>query len=57
MAYIRPQQWKKEEIERLIGEEDDIKFIDLRFEREQFVGFRKGRRRQDPPQTACSWNA
>ena len=41
MAYTKPQQWKKEESERLRGEGDQIKFIDLRFERWQAVGFRK----------------
>ena len=33
MAYKKPQQRKKEESERLRGEGDQIKFIDLRFER------------------------
>ena len=33
VAYKKPQQWKKEESERLRGEEDQIKFIDLTFER------------------------
>ena len=35
VAYTKPQQWKKEESERLKGERerDQIKFIDLRFER------------------------
>ena len=28
-AYTKPQQWKKEEHERLRGERDQIKFIDL----------------------------
>ena len=32
-AYTKPQQRKKEESERLRGERDQIKFIDLRFER------------------------
>ena len=32
MAYAKPQQRKKEESERLRGETDKIKFIDLRFE-------------------------
>ena len=32
VAYINPQQRKKEEIEQLRGERDKIKFIDLRFE-------------------------
>ena len=44
VAYTKPQQWKKEESERLRGERDQIKFIDLRFERWQVVGFRKARR-------------
>ena len=46
---IKPQKWKKEESKRLRGEGDRINFIDLRFERWQVVGFRKGRRRQDVP--------
>ena len=33
MAYTKPQQRKKEESERLREEGDQIKFIDLRFER------------------------
>ena len=34
LAYAKPQQRrKKEESERLRGEQDQIKFIDLRFER------------------------
>ena len=37
----------KEESEQLRGERDQIKFIDLRFERWQVVGLRKARRRQD----------
>ena len=32
MAYTKPQQRKKEEIKRLRGERDEIKFIDLRVE-------------------------
>ena len=32
VAYTKPQQRKKEESERLRGERDQIKFIDLRFE-------------------------
>ena len=50
-----PQQRKKEESEKLRGERDRIKFIDLRFERWQFVRFRKVRRRQEAPQIACYW--
>ena len=49
VAYTKPQQWKKEESERLRGEGDKIKFIDFGFERWQVVGFRKTRRRQDVP--------
>ena len=33
VAYTNPQQWKKEESERLRGERDQIKFIDFGFER------------------------
>ena len=36
VAYTKPQQKKKEESERLRGEGDQIKFIDLRFVK-QFV--------------------
>ena len=36
-AFKKPQQGKKEEGERLRGERDQIKFIDLRFERWQIV--------------------
>ena len=45
VAYTKPQQRKKEESERLIGERDQIKFTDLRFERLQVGRFRKARRR------------
>ena len=37
VAYAKPQR-KKEESERLRGQRDQIKFIDLRFERWQVVG-------------------
>ena len=40
---------KKEVSEKRRGERDQIKFIDLRFERWQVVGFRKARGRQDVP--------
>ena len=43
----KPQQRKKEESKKLRGEKDQIKFIDLRFERWQVVRFRKARGRQD----------
>ena len=49
VAYTKPQQRKKEESEQLRGERDQIKFIDLRFERWQAVELRKARRRQDVP--------
>ena len=49
VAYTKPQQRKKEETEMLRGERDQIKFIDLRFERWQVVGFRKARKRQEVP--------
>ena len=41
VTYKKPQQRKKEKSERLRGEGDQIKFIDLRFERWQVIGFRK----------------
>ena len=49
VAYTKPQQRKKEESEKLRGERYQITFIDLGFERRQFVRFRKARRRQDVP--------
>ena len=49
MAYTKPQHRKKEGTERLRGERDQIKFIDLRFERWQVFGLKKARRRQDVP--------
>ena len=48
-TYSKPQQWKNEENERLRGEADQVKFIDLGFERWQVVRFRKARGRQDVP--------
>ena len=48
MAYTNPPQRKKEESEMLRGERDQIKFIDLRFERWQVVRFRKARRQNIP---------
>ena len=44
VAYTKPQQRKKEECEKLRGEREKIKFIDLWFERSQVVRFRKARR-------------
>ena len=49
VAYAKLKQRKKEDSERLRGEEDQITFIDLRFERWKVVRFRKARRRQDVP--------
>ena len=49
VVYTKPQQRKKGKSERLSGERDQIKFIDLRFERWQVVRLRKARRRQDVP--------
>ena len=49
VAYTKPQKGKKEESERLRGEGDKIKFIDLRFETWQVVGLRKARSRHDVP--------
>ena len=55
VAYTKPQQRKKEG-GRLRGERDQIKFLDLGFERWQVVRFRKVRRGQDVPYIACSWD-
>ena len=49
VAYAKPQQRKQEESERLRVERDQIKFIDLGFQRWQVVRLRKARRRQDVP--------
>ena len=50
VANTKPQQWKKEESKGLRGEErDQIKLIDLCFERRKVVIFRKARGRQDVP--------
>ena len=38
VAYKKPQQRKKEESEWLRGERDQIKFVDIRFERWPVVG-------------------
>ena len=46
VAYAKPQKMKKEESKRLRGEGDQIKFINIRVERWQVVGFRKARRKQ-----------
>ena len=52
VAYTKPQQRKEKETERLRGERDQIKFIDLRFETWHVVRFRKARGRQDVPSVA-----
>ena len=44
LAYKKLQQRKKANSEWLTGEGVHINFVDLRFEREPFVGFGKGRR-------------
>ena len=44
MAYTKPQQRAREESERLRGERDQIKSIDLKFEEWQVVRFSKARR-------------
>ena len=49
MVNTNPYAWKEEESERLRGEGDHIKFIDLRFERWQVVRFGKARGRQYAP--------
>ena len=49
VAYTKPQQRKKEKIAMVKEERDQIKFIDLGFERWQVLRFRKARRRQDVP--------
>ena len=49
VAYTKPQNCKKEESQQLRGKRDQIKFIDLRFERWQVVGLGKAQRRQDVP--------
>ena len=49
VAYTKPQQGKTKESKRLRGKGDQIKFIDLRFERWQVVRFRKARKKQDVP--------
>ena len=46
-AYTKPQQRTEEESERLRGEGDQIKFIDLGIKIWQVVRFREGRRRKD----------
>ena len=49
VAYIQPQQSKKEESERIRGERDQVKINDLGFERWQVLRFMKARGRQDVP--------
>ena len=56
VTHTKPQQRKKEESKVLRVERDQIKLIDLRFERWQVVRFRKARRSQEDPQIACSWD-
>ena len=49
VTYIMPQQRTEEESKRLRGERDQIKFIDLEFERWQVLIFRKARGKRDVP--------
>ena len=56
VAYEKAQQKKAEERKRLRGDRDQIKFIDLRFERGSIVRFRKAVRMQGVPQISCSWD-
>ena len=49
VADTKPHKGKKEDSERLREERDQLKFVDLRFERWQVVRLEKGRRRQDAP--------
>ena len=37
VTYTKPQKWTKEESERLRGEGDQIKFIDLKLKRKEVV--------------------
>ena len=53
VAYAKPQQRKEEECERLTGEREIRSSL---LERGQAVGDGKGRRRQDAPQIARSWD-
>ena len=48
VVYTKSKQRKKEKSERLREEGDQIKFIDLRFERWQVARFRKARRQEAP---------
>ena len=48
-SYTKLHQHKREKSKRLRGEGDQIKFIDLGFERWQVVRFRKARGRIDVP--------
>ena len=43
MAYTKPLIKEERRKKRLRGERDQLKFIDLRFERWQVVGFEKAR--------------
>ena len=48
VAYTKPQQRKNEESKKLRRERDQIKSIDLRFERWRVVGLMKARRQAVP---------
>ena len=49
VAHTKPQQRKKEESERLRGGGNQIKFIDLKFEKWKVEGFGKGRKKKNAP--------
>ena len=44
VTYKSPQQWKKEKSERLRGEGDQIKPIDLRFEMKSIISTQSERK-------------
>ena len=49
VSYTKPRQREREHSERLRGERDQVKLIDLGFDRWQVVRFRKARGGQDVP--------
>ena len=53
--YKAPTKETKES-EKLRGERDQIKLIDVRFERWQVVRFREAIKKQEVSQIACSWD-
>ena len=47
---------KKGERAKLTRKGDQMEFVDFRLKKSEFVGFRKGNRRQDLPYIAHSWD-